>query len=188
MVAPNLYGSITADLEEIPKKPRSDKQKAAFEKARAKLAEKRQKAKENNNMSRDNTNDEHHDTESTTDLKVVEITPERKVEQIEPPNAPEKKVDDDQTRPPLWFSTFIKESRENRFLQMKRNREKKKVEREPSPKRVVEPPSPETPTPRAPPPSPETPPEIRESLKTPTPAPRFLPKKNIYLNIVPKRR
>lgn len=186
MVAPNLYGSITTDLEEIPKKPRSDKQKEAFEKARAKLAEKRQKAKENNNMSRDITNDEHPNTEPESDLKVVEITPERKVEQVEPPKAPEKKVDDE-TRPPLWFSTFIKESRENRFLQMKRNREKKKVEREPSPKRV-EHPSPETPTPTAPPPSPETPPKIREALKTPTPAARFVPAKNIYQSIFPKRR
>jgi hypothetical protein len=169
-------------LEEIPKKPRSDKQKAAFEKARGKLAEKRKKAKENNNMSSNTPNDEQQPIESygntdvvATDLVVQEVTPERKVE-IEPPKAPEKK-NDDETRPPLWFSTFIKESRENRFLQVKRNREKKIVEY-----------SPPTPTPTAPPPSPETPPKVREALLSPTPAAKFQPRINVYANILPKRR
>jgi hypothetical protein len=83
-MAPKLYA---AEVETKTKKPRTDKQIAAFDKARATLAEKRKLPKE-----------------VPKEIEEVEKKVEIKVE------VPTKIVDEND--PPAWFKTFIKEVRE----------------------------------------------------------------------------
>lgn len=170
-MAPNLYKTLTLGSPK-PKRPRTEKQKAAFEKARQKLAEKRQMAKQladgaptpNNSPKKVTFADEVKEEavkEKVEEVKEAETTPEPKPIKVEPPPPPAKRKqeDDDDSTPPAWFKKFVKEARTAKLQDMKLR------------------------GPRDPPPRPPSPP-------SPSPPPRIKPRaidRGIYSKIFPGR-